>query len=201
MALPEIVQHALGEFGESGLKRLIDELPPRLRHALDHAVEFARQQRDLILPRKIQARREIRSLADRHGMARHAGQRLEHDAIEHDDQQQQHGDRRADQVQRGVGHGVLAARGDLARHIHAQRHQRPCRRCRRRTGRPGSARRFRPTRSPAADLTVQQHRQGGLRLRADHLHLRRRQQPAHDHHAAAAVRCRCRRARAPRRSS
>ena len=85
--IAEIVQHAFGEFGESRVKRLIDELPPRLLdHALDHAVEFARQAADLVAALQVQSGAEIRALADRYRMARHSGERLEDDAIEHDEQ-------------------------------------------------------------------------------------------------------------------
>ena len=83
------MQYPLGEFGKSGLKRLIDELPAGIRHPLDHAVELPRQLGDLILPRNIQARRQIRALADRDRMPGDARQGPQHDAIERGDQQQQ----------------------------------------------------------------------------------------------------------------
>ncbi len=198
--ISEVVQHPFGKFGKSGLERLIDELPARVRDTLDHPIELPCKHGNLVTPGNIQPSRQVRTLTDRHCVARHAGQGLENDAVERDDQKHQDRDRRADQVQRGIGHRALAALGDPTRHLDAKAHQRPVVDVQKGPGDLGRGVGLGDLLF-AAGWSIGQHGEICLCLRADRLDLGRGEQPAHDDHPPRAARRRCRPARARRRSS
>ncbi len=192
----EVVQHSFGKLGESRLKGLINQLSARVRHPLHHAIELLRKPRHLVAAGQIQARRQIRSPPDRHRVARDARERLEHHAIENDHQQYQHGDRRADEVDGGVGDGVMTARRDIARHIDAQIHQRPAVYVLKGAVDPRHIRGFEDLFTGGV-AAVLDHRKSRLGPCAEHANLVRRQQAPENHHAhrlsdAAAVQHRCR---------
>ena len=74
---------------------------------------------------QVQSGAEIRALAHRYRVARDPGERLEHDAVEHDEQSEQRRNGGAHQIDRRIGHRGASLGGDPARHFHPQREQGP----------------------------------------------------------------------------
>ncbi len=90
--ITEIVQYPLRHLREARFERLIDQLLPRFLQSRDHAVEFATELPELVVSGTVQPGRQVRALADRDGVAGHACERCQHDAIQQYDDQKQDDD-------------------------------------------------------------------------------------------------------------
>ena len=115
----EIVEYPFGEFGETGLVRLLQVPLARLGDTLHHAIEFARQLSDFVRPLGSEPHRQVIPLADRHGVARDPRNRREHDAVQDHEHQHEHEHGGADQIPERVAHGRVTPRRDIARNVDA----------------------------------------------------------------------------------
>jgi hypothetical protein len=117
----DVVQDAVGDFRHAGAARGLDHRRARTRQLLQHALELARQDADLVLAPlgEVDVRTRVLALADAQGVVGQSAKRRDHDALQHREHHEQHEQARRERREQAVARGHSALEGYRARHASA----------------------------------------------------------------------------------